>query len=40
MSESRKVAEKRPHTTVAGAARRAAAALPGDLVAMLAIWSG
>jgi hypothetical protein len=35
VSEVRKVADKRLHATVAGAARRADPALPGDLVAML-----
>lgn len=33
--EVRKVAEKRLHATVVGAARRAAPALPGDLAAIL-----
>ncbi|MFE7332602.1 hypothetical protein ACFU8W_48770 [Streptomyces sp. NPDC057565] len=46
VSEARKVAEKRLHATVAGAARRADPALPGDLVAALKTpegsrsWSG
>ncbi|MFF8996011.1 Tn3 family transposase [Streptomyces sp. NPDC014983] len=35
VSEARQVAEKRLHATVAGAARRADPALPGDLVATL-----
>ncbi|GGV86285.1 transposase [Streptomyces gelaticus] len=35
VSEARKVAEKRLHATVAGAARRADPALPGELVATL-----
>lgn len=35
VSEARKVAEKRLHATVAGSARRADPALPGDLVATL-----
>lgn len=35
VSEVRKVADQRLHATVAGAARRADAALPGDLVATL-----
>ena len=35
VSEARKVADKRLHATVAGAARRADPALPGDLVATL-----
>lgn len=35
VSEARTVAEKRLHATVAGAARRADPALPGDLVATL-----
>ncbi len=35
VSEAREVAEKRLHATVAGAARRADPALPGDLVAAL-----
>nr|WP_208857957.1 hypothetical protein [Streptomyces flavidovirens] len=35
VSEVRKVADKRLHATVAGAARRADPALPGDLVATL-----
>nr|WP_237552768.1 hypothetical protein [Streptomyces sp. SID5789] len=35
VSEARKVADKRLHATLAGAARRAEPALPGDLVATL-----
>jgi hypothetical protein len=35
LDDVRKVADKRLHATVAGAARRADAALPGDLVATL-----
>lgn len=40
VSEARKVAEKRLHATVAGAARRADPALPGDLVATLKTLEG
>ncbi len=40
VSETRKVAEKRLHATVAKAARRADPALPGDLVATLATPEG
>jgi hypothetical protein len=35
VSEVRKVADKQLHATVAGSARRADPALPGDLVATL-----
>ncbi|WST97965.1 DUF4158 domain-containing protein [Streptomyces erythrochromogenes] len=40
VSEVRKVADERLHATVAGAARRAGPALPGDLVATLKTAEG